>query len=72
VPITLGDSSSLLGSTFVLGVSTLGIGRFIPLRVSVQDVGYNFQLQITASGESSLEFHGWVLEVDDANTNYTA
>ncbi len=70
--VQIGDSTSLLGSTLVLGVSSLGFGRFIPLRVSVQEIGFNFQLQITASGESGLEFHGWVLEVIDANTNYVA
>lgn len=68
--VEIGDTSSLLGSTFILGESTLGSGRFLPIRVSVGDIGYNFQLEITTSGESSLEFHGWVLEVKDANTNY--
>jgi hypothetical protein len=66
----VGQSASLLGSTFILGQSTLGIGRFVPIRVSVGEVGYNFQLEISASGDSGLEFHGWVLEVTDANTNY--
>lgn len=68
--VEIGSSSSLLGSTFILGESVLGSGRFLPIRVGIGDIGYNFQLEITASGESSLEFHGWVLEVKDANTNY--
>jgi hypothetical protein len=68
--VSVGESESLLGSTFILGASTLGIGRFIPLRVTVGQTGYNFQLQISASGESGLEFHGWVLEVEDAGTQY--
>jgi hypothetical protein len=66
----LGTTSSLLGSTFVLGTSRLGLGRFLPKRVSVEETGYNFQLEITATGDSDINFHGWLLEVEDANPNY--
>jgi hypothetical protein len=68
--VSIGSEFSLLGSTFTLGQSSLGIGRFLPVRVSVGDIGYNFQLEVTASGDSGLEFHGWILEVKDANTSY--
>jgi hypothetical protein len=70
VTVEVGAGADLLGTSFVLGQSALGSGRFLPVRVSVGDIGYNFQLQVTASGDSGLEFHGWVLEVKDANTNY--
>ncbi len=68
--VQVGQGQDLLGSSFILGSSTLGSGRFLPIRVGIGDIGYNFQLEITVSGDSGLEFHGWQLEVKDANTNY--
>jgi hypothetical protein len=67
----LGTDSALLGSTFILGTSRLGLGRFLPKRVSIEETGYNFQLEITATGDSDVQFHGWLLEVEDADPIYT-
>jgi hypothetical protein len=69
--VQLGSDSALLGTTFILGSSRLGIGRFLPQRVSVGDVGYNFQLEIASTGTSDINFLGWVLEVEDADPVYT-
>lgn len=71
VTVPIGQGIETLGNDFILGQSRLGFGRFIPIRVGVGDIGYNFQLQITTSGDSGLEFHGWDLEVIDANTSYS-
>jgi len=70
--IDIGNESDVLGSTFILGQSRLGFGRFIPKRVSVDKIGYNFQLEIRASGQSDIEFYGWILEVDDADSHYNS
>lgn len=70
-PISLGSQSDLLGTTFVLGASRLGQGAFVPIRVSVEETGYNFQLEITAGGDSEINFLGWILEVEDADPVYT-
>lgn len=68
---SLGTNSALLGSTFVLGQSALGTGAFIPVRFSIEETGYNFQLEITATGNSDINFLGWILEVEDADPVYT-
>jgi len=67
----LGNESALLGSTFILGASQLGLGRFTPKRISIEETGYNLQLEITCAGSSNVNFHGWILEVEDANPVYT-
>lgn len=68
--LQLADEVSLLGSTFILGQSTLGIGRFVPYRFTIDTYGYNIQLNISCSGESDIEFYGYILEVEDANQVY--
>jgi hypothetical protein len=68
--VSLGDESSLLGSTFILGQSTLGFGQFIAKKVTVDQVGYNFQLQISASGTSDIEFYGFILEVSNEDEHF--
>ncbi len=68
--VTIGAASSLLGSTFILGQSTLGIGKFIPQRISIEDVGFNIQFQIQVSGSSDIEFYGYVLEVETGDAQY--
>lgn len=70
--VTIGNDTDVLGSTFILGQSRLGFGRFIPKRVTVEKIGYNFQLDIRASGQSNIEFYGWILEVDDADSHYNS
>jgi hypothetical protein len=69
--VALGDDASALGSTFVLGSSTLGFGQFIAKKVTVDQVGYNFQLSITASGTSDIEFYGFILEVSNEDEHFT-
>ena len=68
--LDVGESAALLGSTLILGQSTLGIGRFIPLRFSIEDIGFNIQLQISVSGDSDIEFYGYILEVETGDTVY--
>lgn len=65
--LSLGNAAATLGSTFILGQSQLGIGRFIPLRFTIEDYGYNIQLNVLCSGDSDIEFYGFILEVDDGN-----
>lgn len=67
----LAQGNFLLGQTFVLGAATLGIGRFLPHRTTIDQVGYNIQLTLSASGNSDFEFYGFILEVDDADPNYS-
>lgn len=68
---SLGQTGDLLGSTFVLGASRLGIGRFLPQTVTVGATGFNIQLEIVSGGSSDIEFYGFILEVDDADPIYT-
>lgn len=65
--VTLAEDSALLGSTFILGASTLGIGRFLPFTIPINDHGHNIQLEISVTGNSDIEFYGFVLEVKDEN-----
>lgn len=69
--IQLANDTDLIGSTFVLGTSRLGFGQFLPKTVTVDSVGYSFQLTISATGESDIEFYGYRLEVEDADTHNT-
>jgi hypothetical protein len=69
--VQVGNDADLLGSSFVLGASRLGQGAFVPIRVSVEETGFNFQLEITAGGSSEINFLGWILEVEDADSVYT-
>lgn len=68
--MSLANEQATLGSTFILGQSKLGIGRFLPIRFTVDDYGYNIQLNISCSGDSDIEFYGYILEVEDANAVY--
>lgn len=63
---TIGDTSSLLGSTFILGQSTLGFGRFIPFTLEVGATGYNIQFEIVVTGDGDFDFYGFTVEVEDA------
>jgi hypothetical protein len=67
----IANTSAVLGSTFVMGTSQLGFGRFIPIRLTIDEVGYNMQLEITVSGTSNIEFYGYQLEVDNADPVFT-
>lgn len=65
--VTLAENSTLIGSTFVLGSSTLGIGRFLPYSFSIEETGYNIQLDVSVSGDADMEFYGFIIEVEGAN-----
>lgn len=68
---SFGNTSDLLGTSFILGSSSLGLGAFLPVRLSIEETGYNFQLEVTAGGTSDINFLGWILEVEDADPVYT-
>lgn len=69
--VALGTGLGLLGSTFILGQSTLGIGRFIPIKLSVGQVGYNYQMELLISGAMNFEFYGYILEVEEQDSVYS-
>jgi hypothetical protein len=68
--ITLGSSTGLLGSTFVLGASALGLGKFQPIKISVNQIGYNFQMELVISGAMNFELYGYILEVEEQDSVY--
>jgi hypothetical protein len=70
-PINLTQGQDLLGTTFVLGKSVLGVGQFVPTTVSIDDIGYGIQVDLISGGNSDIEIYGFILEVEDANPNYT-
>ena len=69
--IELSAGEDLLGSTFVLGSSVLGVGQYLPETVSIDDTGYGIQININIVGTDDLEVYGFILEVEDANENYS-
>lgn len=68
--VTIGNDADVLGSSFILGQSKLGYGRFIAQKISVDLQGYNYQLGITVSGQSDIEFHGFILEAQNAESYF--
>lgn len=68
-PITLGQDTDLLGSTFTLGTSRLGFGQFLPVKSTVDETGYNIQISVTATGTSDIEFYGFILEVSSEESH---
>jgi hypothetical protein len=69
--VNLGSGLGLMGSTFILGQSTLGFGRFIPIKISIDEVGYNFQFELIISGSMNFEFYGFILEVGEEDSIYS-
>lgn len=70
--IAIGQTSDLLGSTFILGSSRFGIAQYIPYTISIDDHGYGIQLSFTVGGPGDIEFYGFILEVEtDENKRYT-
>lgn len=69
IELTAGED--LLGSTFILGQSKLGVGQYIPKTITIEDIGYGIQIEMIAGGTSDIEFYGFILEVEDANTRFT-
>lgn len=68
--ISMGQDTDVLGSTFIMGQSQLGFGQFIAKKITVDNVGYNFQLSIGVSGLSDIEFYGFILEVSNEDSHY--
>lgn len=68
--VELNAGSGVLGSTFVLGQSQLGIGQYTPKTITIEDIGYGIQIEIIAGGTSDLEFYGFSLESEDMNLVY--
>lgn len=69
--VNLITGQDVLGTTFVLGQSRLGIGQYVPHTISLDDIGYGIQVEIIVGGTSDLEFYGFILEVEDVNETYT-
>jgi len=68
--VDLANDTDQLGSTFVLGQSQLGFGQFLPKRITTTGVGYSIEISIRATGDSDIEFYGYLLEVKDADSHY--
>lgn len=68
VNLTAGED--LLGTTFVLGQSTLGIGQYLPYTISIDEHGHGLQLDVTVQSSGDVEFYGFILEVEDENPVY--
>lgn len=64
---SLSASEDLLGSTFVLGQSILGIGQYLPYTINIGQVGGGITLSFSVQSEGDIEFYGFVLEVENAN-----
>lgn len=68
--VDLSAGTDLLGSTFVLGQSKLGIGQYLPVSIGIDDIGYGIQIEVTCGGTGDMEFYGFILEVEDVNQSY--
>lgn len=69
IELTAGED--VLGSTFVLGQSRLGVGQYVPHTIPIDQVGYGIQVDISCGGDSDMEVYGFILEVEDANPEYS-
>lgn len=70
--VELGANADTLGGTFVLGNSRLGVGRFIPRTVTIEEIGYAIQVEIVCSGKSDLEVYGFIIEAEEVNESFNA
>lgn len=68
--VTITAAEDLLGTTFVLGQSKLGIGQYLPYTVSIDQIGHGIQLDFNIQSVGDVEFYGFILEVEDANPVY--
>jgi hypothetical protein len=60
-----------LGTTLVLGSSRLGVGQYVPQTVTMNDIGFGIQITVSMPGNSDIEFYGMILEVEDANPQFS-
>lgn len=67
---SLSAGEDLLGTTFVLGQSTLGIGQYLPYTIEIGEHGHGIQLDVTVQSSGDVEFYGFILEVEDENPVY--
>lgn len=67
---TLTAGEDLLGSTFVIGQSILGIGQYLPHTASMAEIGFGIQIELSVQSEGDVEFYGFILEAEDANPVY--
>lgn len=68
ISVTAGED--LLGSTFVLGQSILGIGQYLPYTISIDEVGHGIQVDFNIQSQGDVEFYGFILEAENANPVY--
>jgi len=59
--ITVTSGKDLLGSTFVLGQSSLGNGVFVPQTFRIADKGYGLQLEVIFRSTDKVETYGFTV-----------
>lgn len=68
----LDSSEDVLGTTFVLGQSILGIGQYTPQTFDIGQHGVGIQLTFTVQSPGDVEFYGFILEVENENPLFVA
>lgn len=69
--VQLDAGDGLLGSTFILGSSQLGVGQYTPKQISIDDVGYGIRIEFICGGTSDVEIYGFMIEAEDVNERYS-
>lgn len=69
--VALGSTEKLLGSTFIMGQTAMGVGTFFPYTQTIGETGYGIQIDITSGGTGDMEVYGFILEANDVNPNYS-
>lgn len=64
---TLSNGEALLGTTFILGQSSLGVGQYLPTTLTIDQVGHGIQIELTIQSEGDVEIYGYILEYEVAN-----
>lgn len=63
-------SGDVLGSTFILGTSSLATGTFVPRTVQITGKGYGIRIQVIMPESSDIEIFGFIIETKAANAAY--
>lgn len=66
--IVIDSGSDLLGTTFILGQSTLGSGVFVPQTVGLKGQGYGLQLEVIFNTDDDVEVFGFMVEAKPAGS----
>lgn len=66
--VNLSAGVDVLGSSFILGVSELGNGRFVPTTGSLKGQGYGIQLEVTFNSQVDIQVYGFMIEAVPANS----